>query len=122
MSIRNALVTISASMALLAVAVAPASAGESRSGPAGTHPTAAVVAGEFSVLAGTCGTVTGDGVRIRTQPNPSSTVLGLAYRGHRVGFRGGISGDWQYIHNHHTGVTGWMHRAYINWDPVGSNC
>lgn len=121
MSIRNALVTISASIALLAVAVAPAAASESRGGPAATHPPAAA-AGDFSVLAGTCGTVTGDGVRIRAQPNTSSTVLGLAYRGHRVGFRGGISGDWQYIYNHHTGVTGWMHRAYINWDPVGSNC
>lgn len=122
MSIVKLLLAMAAAIAFSAVASGPAAASASPGRSASQSHAAAAPTADPSVQAGTCGTVTGDGVRMRTQPNGTSTILGLAYRGDRVGYRGGTSGDWDYVYNHRSGVTGWINRYYVSWDPVGSAC
>ncbi|GAA3752143.1 hypothetical protein GCM10022225_40630 [Plantactinospora mayteni] len=59
--------------------------------------------------------VTGDGVRLRTQPNNTSTVLGLLYRGDRV------NGHWEenqngfhLVYSSRHGKSGWVATAYLS--------
>lgn len=50
--------------------------------PVKTHPLKTVVSYHFS--SSSYGTITGDGVRVRSQPNTHSTILGLLYRNDSV--------------------------------------
>jgi hypothetical protein len=57
--------------------------------------------------------ITGDGVRLRTQPNTSSTVLGLLYRGDVIDpWNGDWVNGWQSGYSPRHGRWGWVHGAY----------
>ncbi|MDP9792610.1 hypothetical protein J2S43_001122 [Catenuloplanes nepalensis] len=54
----------------------------------------------------------GAGIRLRSGPSTTCTVLGLGYAGESVTFRCGAVGDdgwaWDYVRNNTTGVSGFV--------------
>jgi hypothetical protein len=57
--------------------------------------------------------ITGDGVRFRTEPNASSTVIGLLYRGDRIDpWDGSWVNGWQHGYSPKHGRWGWVNAAY----------
>lgn len=78
------------------------------------------LAGSTPASAYNAGGYTGDGVRIRTQPRLTATVLGLGYRSHVTCMFFATQGDrvnndpwWWYHQNLNTGVTGYSHNQYM---------
>lgn len=68
------------------------------------------------------GEICGNGVRLRTAPSKSATILELMYNGEHVlidfntSFRQS-NGTWYYIKRIITGTWGWTNRDYvISWD------
>ncbi|MCA1223748.1 SH3 domain-containing protein [Streptomyces sp. 8L] len=60
------------------------------------------------------------GVNIRSGPSTSCTVLGSGYPGQSVTLRcSASSGDWAYVTDKTTGITGWVDGDYLNW-PGGA--
>jgi uncharacterized protein YraI len=71
----------------------------------------------------------GDGVRIRTGPYTTRTVVGLGYRGQGARLfcitRGTtINGNpwWEYHRNRTTGVTGYSSDYYMRWSGSLPSC
>lgn len=59
------------------------------------------------------GTVTGDGVRLRSAPNASGTILEKMYTGEIVIIKEESNG-WYKIQRIKTGTIGWASKSYIN--------
>lgn len=58
-----------------------------------------------------------NGARIRTQPNTTSTIVGLGYAGQ--GFCvDRVSGAFYHGRNQATGVVGWTHNSNVNYNPA----
>lgn len=102
-----------ASVALSVVTLALATAAPAQA--ASDRQTVTVASGLVDAQAAACWLqITGDGVRLRTQPNTSSNVLGLLYRGDVIdpwtgdsvnGFQCGYSprhGRWGWVSSQYT--------------------
>lgn len=58
--------------------------------------------------------ITGDGVRVRSQPNNSGTILGLLYKNDIISIVN-ISSDGNWVYGStSTGVTGWVSISYVD--------
>jgi hypothetical protein len=75
------------------------------------------------------GDYAGDGIRIRTGPHTTNTVLGLGYRGQGaaifcLAYGTSINGDnlWLRHRNRTTGVTGYSADYYMSWGGGVSAC
>lgn len=73
-----------------------------------------VIAVPSQAGAGLLGDYTGTGVRIRTQPNTSSTIVGYGYPGHYL-CAYASSGSWYYHSNLTTGKVGWSSATYVGF-------
>ncbi|OAR26731.1 hypothetical protein A8W25_31080 [Streptomyces sp. ERV7] len=51
-------------------------------------------------------------VTIRSRATTHSTALGILYRGHRFTVHS-TRGDWHYVTDRTTGITGWVSGAYV---------
>lgn len=58
------------------------------------------------------GKVTGDGVRLRSNPSTSATILEKMYRGEYVWIQY-LNSGWYYIQRIKTGTWGWVSSSYI---------
>ncbi|WP_308297151.1 SH3 domain-containing protein [Streptomyces sp. UNOB3_S3] len=54
-------------------------------------------------------------VTIRSQATTKSTAVGVLYRGQKITVRK-TSGNWHYITDRTTGVTGWVSGTYVYRD------
>jgi hypothetical protein len=54
-------------------------------------------------------------VRIHSRPSTSSTVVGVLYRSQKFTAHR-VSGNWVYITDRSTGVTGWVSHTYVYRD------
>lgn len=69
---------------------------------------------EISTQAGNVGIVNGDGIRLRSQPSLSSTVLETMYKGEVVVIDYSQSnGSWYKVTRQKTGRSGWVTKTYI---------
>lgn len=69
---------------------------------------------EISTRAGNVGIVNGDGIRLRSQPSLSSTVLETMYKGEVVVIDYSQStGSWYKVTRQKTGRSGWVTKTYI---------
>ena len=101
-----------ASVALTVVALGLVTAAPAQAAPARQAATVAIEGTD--ALAHHCWLqVTGDGVRFRTQPNTSSTVIGLLYRGDRIDpWTHEVVNGFQRGYSLRHGAWGWVYAAY----------
>ena len=88
-----------------------------------------LLAAPAAAFASVNGDYAGDGVRIRTGPSTSRTVVGLGYRGQGATLycitRGTtINGNpwWERHRNQTTGVTGYSADYYMRWSGSLPSC
>lgn len=69
------------------------------------------------------GYITGDGVRLRSSPGLSGTILGVLYIGDSIALPtvatrtvDGI--EWRYIESDRLGINGWVANMYVKETPV----
>ncbi|QKW13451.1 SH3 domain-containing protein [Verrucosispora sp. NA02020] len=66
----------------------------------------------------------GAGIRLRTGPSTTCTVLGLGYAGQSATLRCGAVGDdgwsWYYVRNNSTGVTGFVRGDGLTGVPIST--
>ncbi|TDB76768.1 SH3 domain-containing protein [Micromonospora sp. KC723] len=148
---RRAAFTVALSLPLLAGPVLAASPATAQSAPQiatapgpggntdGTAPAPRISAGDRAdtgpAMAPRCGWLpgayepynvgfSGAGIRLRSGPSTTCTVLGLGYAGQSATLRCGAVGDdgwgWYYVRNNSTGVTGFVRGDGLTGVPIST--
>jgi hypothetical protein len=132
----QALLVVTAGISLAALATGTANATSASAGvaPATNRAVSSVAVADRATTAGVAPAAitthfTADGVRIRSCPSTSCTILGLGYRSHSVTgscWTTGtvVSGNpyWDKIRDNTTRVTGYVSETLLNPDVLDPRC